>query len=534
MTQTLEQLEHVKRPDQAGPTAHELRHGIIHTQVSRRVAWMMVVGFAAITCAVPMMQGMRLPRVSGWVPTRGELKHFEDSVRDGSRAAEFVQPRLQALLCQWGGSGSSGVVVGRDGWLFFRPGIDSLTGGAFLDSQVMMRRTRNWKDAAAVEQLHPDPRPAILQFKAQVEAAGARLLLLPVADKATLQSDQLTRRSIAAPVHNPSFHALLEEIGRAGVEVFDPAPAKLTPGESRYLIQDTHWTPRWMEEVARALARRIDPNAKPTADLRRQNVTLSNSGDLVEMLRLGERQELFRPQGVETRRVVTASGKPLRPDTSSPILLLGDSFSNIYSAGQMGWGDSAGLPEQLSFYLGQTIDWMARNDAGAHATREMLATKIAQGENRLAGKKVVIWQIAERELALGNWKLIDMVASPAGEPMFVVPPIRQEWTITGTVAAKGISPRPQRVAYRDHILAVHLTGVSVEGESRRGEALVYLRSMTDLKLTPAASLQVGQQVRVKVVDWSTVSRRYQLINRSEVPDPTLRRQPACWGELLTN
>ena len=72
----------------------------------------------------------------------------------------------------------------------------------------------------------------------------------------------------------------------------------------------------------------------------------------------------------------------------------------------MGWGGGAGLAEHLAYHLGEPVDWIARNDAGAHATREMLSSQLAQGRNRLAGKRVVIWQFAARELALGDWRSV--------------------------------------------------------------------------------------------------------------------------------
>lgn len=72
----------------------------------------------------------------------------------------------------------------------------------------------------------------------------------------------------------------------------------------------------------------------------------------------------------------------------------------------MGWGEGAGLAEHLAYHLGQPIDWIARNDAGAYATREMLSSQMAQGRNRLAGKRVVVWQFAARELAVGDWRSV--------------------------------------------------------------------------------------------------------------------------------
>ena len=69
----------------------------------------------------------------------------------------------------------------------------------------------------------------------------------------------------------------------------------------------------------------------------------------------------------------------------------------------MGWGTSAGLVEQLSFALGRPVDRMVQNDAGSYATREMLARAEPQ---RLAPKRVVVYQFAARELAFGDWRLI--------------------------------------------------------------------------------------------------------------------------------
>jgi hypothetical protein len=35
----------------------------------------------------------------------------------------------------------------------------------------------------------------------------------------------------------------------------------------------------------------------------------------------------------------------------------------------------------------------------------MLAREVATGSDRLAGKRVVIWQFAARELVFGDWRL---------------------------------------------------------------------------------------------------------------------------------
>ena len=78
------------------------------------------------------------------------------------------------------------------------------------------------------------------------------------------------------------------------------------------------------------------------------------------------------------RRILTADGRPWRPDPTADVLLLGDSFTNIFSLEAMGWGTAAGLAEQLSFVLGRPVDRLVQNANGAFATREALARELAR------------------------------------------------------------------------------------------------------------------------------------------------------------
>jgi alginate O-acetyltransferase complex protein AlgJ len=120
------------------------------------------------------------------------------------------------------------------------------------------------------------------------------------------------------------------------------------------------------------------------------------------MLDLPASQQLIEEESVTLRRIMSADGTPWRTATDADILVLGDSFSNIYSLESMGWGTSAGLVEHLSFALRRPVDRIVQNDAGAYATRELLHRA---GPERLTGKKVVVWQFATRELAFGDWKM---------------------------------------------------------------------------------------------------------------------------------
>jgi len=420
------------------PSADELRAAILHTQISPAVAWTMIIVFLSVIFSVPLCQvvvelrrgerpGLLDLFTAGRFPTRADLRQYQDALQERSCAVRYCQPHVQKWLTSWDGCGTAQVVLGRDGWLFYRPGIDAVTGPGFLDPRALRRRVRNWRDAAATETVVPDPRAAIREFQQQIHAAGAQLVLVPIPDKASLQAAQLCgiNRAISS-VQNPSYADFLRDMRAAGVEVFDPSPAVVRPEDIRYLAQDTHWTPQWMAQVARELAVAVRPHLTATAPtmLRVSSESVSNIGDLAEALRLPDRQPLFAPQTVTIQRIVDASGRPVRAQAGAQVLLLGDSFTNIYSARQMGWGDGAGLAEHLAYQLQQPIDWIARNDAGAYATREMLSSQLSQGRNRLAGKRVVIWQFAARELAWGDWRSVPLPRqsdSPGSDLSFLRP-----------------------------------------------------------------------------------------------------------------
>ncbi len=140
----------------------------------------------------------------------------------------------------------------------------------------------------------------------------------------------------------------------------------------------------------------------------------------------------------------------------------------------------------------------------------------------------MIWEFAARELAFGNWKLLDLKLGHPSPSHFFVPPPGQKVFVTGTVESISPVPLPGSVPYADHIMAVHL--VDLNGEPL--QCLVYLWSMRDNKWTPAARLRPGDKVSMQLQAWSDVSAQLEKINRSEVDDPATQLEEPCWGELV--
>jgi hypothetical protein len=232
----------------------------------------------------------------------------------------------------------------------------------------------------------------------------------------------------------------------------------------------------------------------------------------------------------------TSPGNTLwHADRNADVLVLGDSFCNIYSLEQMGWGESAGFVEQLSRALGgRPIDCILRNSDGAFATREILSQEFARGNDRLLGKKIVIWEFAARELAFGNWKSIDMELGKPARAHFLTLKSGQDLVVTGVVQAMGEVPILGSIPYKDHIVAVELSELSSSASllADATHAVVYLWSMHDNVWTRAARLRSGDRIKVHVFSWDDYLAQYEKFTRTELGDASLQLQDPLLGELM--
>jgi alginate O-acetyltransferase complex protein AlgJ len=337
------------------------------------------------------------------------LTSFEDELEDGSTIGRSLRPPAQLALSRWLGAGNERVYPGRDGWLFYRPDVEYLTGRGFLEPAVLESRRRSLSEWTTP--IEPDPRPALLQLKGALDARGITLIVMPTPVKPTVHPGQLVDayRERTTPLHNPSYVSFIEHLAEAGILVLDTSAmlAGANSASSHYLVTDTHWRPESMELAAEALVALIAERARlpdvPEPRLRVERVEVRAAGDTVRMLDLPTDQALYPSESVWLRRVLEADGSPWRPSRQADVLVLGDSFSNIYSLASMGWGDSAGFVEQVSYLLRRPVDRIVQNDDGAFATRVLLWP---QGLDRLSGKRVVVYQFAARELASGDWRIL--------------------------------------------------------------------------------------------------------------------------------
>ena len=423
-----------------------IRFGLIQTDVSRKTAWWIVGLFFAGLFAVPLLQLVveakrgefqsltllrqlktaaaalahgdvrQSVRDVKWLLNKENLTRFEERLADENYVKQKIQPRVQYAMTKYLGFGNSMAIVARDGlkpngWLYYQLGLDYIAGPGMLDPTFIKNQESLFFNDGE-EDVNCDPRQAIIRFHEDCRKAGVHLVFVPAPCKPMVQPAQLDRRlrftgEMPMP-NNRDYDRFVAELRAAGVDVFDDFHPKTIrhDEEPRYLVTDTHWTPKWMEEVARDLSGHVakQVNLPPSERSWKVEATqVARVGDIVDALNLPDNQTLFPEQEVTIDRVLDAkTGQPLKSNENADVLVIGDSFSNIFHGEEKGWGDAAGFPEQIARHLNRDVEILVRDGSAATDLRRELAERAQP----LKGKRVVIWEVAMHELVVSNWQVI--------------------------------------------------------------------------------------------------------------------------------
>ncbi|MFZ9964020.1 MAG: alginate O-acetyltransferase AlgX-related protein [Terrimicrobiaceae bacterium] len=484
------------------------------TRVSSGVKILLVVFFLLSLLAIPLIQstrgfgiqskGKEAPRSGLWARLASINHHLkttalaiEKSLEEHSFLTKTFLPPVQTLAFQHLGLGNEKVYVVPDGWLHYRPDVDYVLEAG--------RASAGEPATKAFAQLHSD-----------LQSRGIRLIVLPVPAKPVIESNPPAS-------HHAAHTQFLAELHRNGIEVFDPTSllmeSRAKSGRAQFLKTDTHWTPEAMETIAEALANKISQTAPPVSFLKKETpVPVKNSGDLAVMLQLQPEASSSLAESVKIHPVRLPNGNPWRPDPSSDVLLLGDSFTNIYSTPDLGWGEGGGLAEHLSLRLGRSVDRIAINAGGSLTVRQSLA----RNPERLDGKKIVVYQFAVRELTSGDWRPVSIPASTMPAPKAESASI-----LEGVIQEISPLPAPGSVPYKDAVISLHL--VEINGDPQ-AEALVFMRGMKGNVPTKAANLKAGERVSISVVPWESVEDQYGSITRIELDGPAADLDSIYWAD----
>jgi hypothetical protein len=291
-------------------------------------------------------------------------------------------------------------LAGKNGWIFYRPGLDYLT-------QRQPSRSNGSQ---------PDPASVICEFRNQLAARGIHLIVMPAPNKASIYPEHLSRRAASLPgAVCETTQSLLRQLQAADVEVIDLfelyARAKTaTPGDSApplYLARDTHWSPRGIDLAAEAVAQRLEQRGwiqRGQTVYHNKPAPTERVGDLVRMLKVPRIQARLGTERVPCLQVVQADGKALyEDDPQSEILVLGDSFLRIFHKDEPG---SAGFVAHLAERLRQPISSIAYDGSASTLVRQELHRRPAL----LQSTKVVIWEFIERDIRFGTegWQFVPL------------------------------------------------------------------------------------------------------------------------------
>jgi hypothetical protein len=331
-------------------------------------------------------------------PTAANLRAYEHSLEDASVLARAVRPWFQFIQFAWLRDGGEKVLVGRDGWLFYKPGSDDL-----LARHPPTGRTNQ------------DPVAAMVAWRDALASRGIQLLVVPVPNKESIYPDRLTRRAMPPPgVLSPSTRDLFTRLQTAGVDyvdlfaVFHAARANgADAGEPFYLVQDSHWSPAGLKLAAGAVARHVVERGwiqEGTRDYEEEPSPIQRLGDMVLMLRSRTLERNAVPEHVRCSRIVDSQTRqPCRDDPQSEVLVLGDSFLRIFESDEPG---AAGFLAHLARELRRPVTRLVADGGASTLVRQELYRRPAL----LTRKRVVIWEFVERDLHLGTegWQSVPL------------------------------------------------------------------------------------------------------------------------------
>lgn len=466
-----------------------------------------LAGLPLVQGALELGRGQRLQVLDVWGPVREvdlaergrRLSAFEEDLRKASFVRTEAVPWYQLALSVVFGRGNEKAVEGRDGYLYYADDLDLAAGPGIL-------RPGGGAGAAL---------DVIERFRDALAQRGIQLLVVPIPIKGMVDAEHL---QVPRPLpghdapRNPDHEAFFQALDARGIEHLRLLPDMLQRARTQgglFLPRDTHWRPREMQRAAERIAARVrallgeESHAGRTYELRSEHV--EGQGDLVRMLRFPPGRSAWPPMELDVERVLERkSGQAVQPDPESDVLLLGDSFTRVFSDPELGLGQSAGLGEHLAYQLDRPVDVIALLGGSATAVRESLARR----RGGLDGKRIVVWEMGMRLLAEGPESWRDVPLPPPGESPGASSGEPAAGASAGPAGGQALrvvaeiteaSRIPEDFDY-DFCLVIHELRVRqlLEGQLADETLWVAFPGMVDYALTEPAELEVGTVLRLRL------------------------------------
>ena len=251
---------------------------------------------------------------------------------------------------------------------------------------------------------------AMVAVSQWLKAKGIDLIVVPAPRMIEVYADKIGNGVPANGVASPQLRRLLLSLMESDVEVVDLLPgflqSRATSAETLYLSADGHWSDRAQQiasgEIAHRLARYDVVKAAMNLPARFTSEAshVSFQGALAEMLTPPQRAEVRAAlDATPVTKVTTAAGAPFEEPATSPVVVIGDSFTHYF---QLLVAKGSGIDALLS----KAINLGVSNVSAAGGTVEPIRDFVRRPE-LLRGRRVVVWILNNSLLAdpADSWQL---------------------------------------------------------------------------------------------------------------------------------
>ncbi len=532
--------------------------------IRKGVARIFAVVFMAVLWIPPMWEHIAQAVKGHWHDTPAvKLFHWPSGVKlvehlsdveksmEHSGFAVAMRHTVQSWMTNIAGEGNHKVFIGYNDVLFYQPDLKSITGYGPLKPEPFSVM----KDPELAKQ--SEAKSVVSEFASQLKERGIDLLIVPVPLKSMLYSEYIFGITNYDWITHPDAPEFYKELRAGGIDVLDltrdlaalrdkrkhvfirqpdpkdKAAIAQADAESKelmdvFLKQDTHWTPEAMRLVAEKVAEHVKKNHSQSLSIMPTDIRAvdgadrESMGDLVKMLDLKNPHESFAPERVFLK--VIGEGTE---NKSSPVVLLGDSFVNVFDDPTLGFEKPAkpaeriraGFAQHLSLLLQQSLDVIAMNGKGSTGVRKALA---ARYDDEVRSKKLVIWVIAARDLLLSrnaardaNIEWANVQFNPKHSPDAATTtsvPVYAPVVIEAKLVEKSKNQDPNGSPYRNALhTALYDVEKVVSGKLENKQVLGIQWTFKEKIMQPTASFGTGQRYRLTLVPWES-KKELQSIN----------------------
>jgi alginate O-acetyltransferase complex protein AlgJ len=357
--------------------------GLGPVRISRATAWTMAIVFLVIIASPGIYQfwydthffgRSRLADLLIEAPTKDSLDLFQTQLTNESRLNRFVRHDFWKYN-PWEKPEIGGVITARDGFLFYNPDRALYTGPSLT---------------APPPATTADVLPAMIDYDRQLRRRGIHLVVMLIPTKMSIYPEKIAPDypRDAGPAVPPGYEEFLGRARGAGIDMLDLTDAfwraKDQSPDPVFWPTDTHWSQRGRAMSADIVAGHIKPMVADSPVIHFDEVAVQSvePGNLGKLLAGGGLDVAFPPIRA-TYTSLRSNGKPFVADDQSPVLILGDSFTNI------GEPEGYGFDDELMLRLKVGVQAVTESGSSYNEARR----KLLKLPNVLAKKKVVVWEI---------------------------------------------------------------------------------------------------------------------------------------------